>query len=135
MNKVIMMGRITRDIESKYYQNGAAEECMIRTGIAVNRIGQKDKADFFNIAAFGKRAEWFQKYAKKGTKLLITGRIQNDTYKNKEGQTVNSVQILVEEAEFAESKKFQEQQQNTTNETAGGFMDIPTGDGEELPFN
>lgn len=135
MNKVILMGRLTRDIEAKYYQKGNEEEVMIRTGMAVNRVGADQKADYFNLAAFGKRAEWFQRYAKKGMKLLVIGRLQNDTYTNKEGRTVNSVQVMVEEVEFAESKKFQEQNSKPQTQDAGGWMEVPEGADEGLPFN
>lgn len=137
MNKIILMGRLTCDVESKYYVVDQKEECMIRTGMAVDRAGQKGKADFFNLVAFGKRAEFFQKYTKKGVKLLIVGKVQNDTYTNQYGQKVNSIQVIVDEVEFAESKKAQEQsqEQTTAPQKAGGWMSVPDSDDEQLPFN
>lgn len=100
-------------------------------------------ADFFNCTAFGKQAEFVEKYLKKGTKVVVTGRIQNDNYTNKDGQKVYSVQIIVEEIEFAESKAGAEQRGQEDNNMppamgepgADGFMDIPDGIGNELPFN
>lgn len=143
MNKVILMGRLTRDPEVRYAQNenGTA---VARFSIAVDRRFKRDgepDADFFNCTAFGKQAEFVEKYLHKGTKMLVTGRIQNDNYTNKDGQTVYSVRVMVDEMEFAESKNAQDshatgQSPAATPSGAGdGFMNIPDGIDEELPFN
>ena len=105
----------------------------------VKRTGEPE-ADFFNCTAFGRQAEFVEKYLRKGTKIVLTGRVQNDNYTNKDGQKVYSVQVLIEELEFAESK-------NAANAASGGsrpsngpvssdgFMSIPEGTEDELPFN
>ena len=145
MNKVILMGRLTRDPEIRYSQ-GANSLAIARYSLAVNRTFKRDgepEADFFNCTAFGKNAEFAEKYFKQGTKLLISGRVQNDNYTNKEGQKVYSVQIIVDEQEFAESKasasesgNYQPSARPTPSAAAGdGFMNIPDGIDEELPFN
>ena len=164
MNKVILMGRLTRDPDVRY--GGADNQMAIgRFSLAVDRrfrrAGEQAEADFFNCTAFGKLGEFVEKYLKQGTKVLVTGRIQNDNYTNKEGQKVYSVQIIAEEIEFAESKNSgsapaapaqmarptQTEQPMQTQQPmpapAGfgeaqstGFMDIPDGVNEdELPFN
>ena len=110
MNKVILMGRLTRDPEVRYSQgtNSRGESTAIaRYSLAVDRRFKRDgepDADFFNCTCFGRQAEFAEKYLRKGTKILITGRIQNDNYTNREGQMVYSVQVMVDEQEFAESK-------------------------------
>lgn len=140
MNKVILMGRLTRDPEVRYAQNDNGT-AVARFSIAVDRKFKRDgepDADFLNCTAFGKQAEFVEKYLRKGTKMLIAGRIQNDNYTNKDGQTVYSVRVMVDEMEFAESKNASN---NTTPTQAqgepnlDGFMNIPDGIGEELPFN
>ena len=132
MNKIILMGRLTRNPEVRY-AGGENTTTISRFSLAVNRRfvkeGDSVKADFFNCTAFGKQAEFVEKYLQQGTKILVTGRIQNDNYTNREGQKVYSVQILVEELEFAESKGASAQQENTD------FTPIPEDLGEELPFN
>ena len=138
MNKVILIGRLTRDPEVRYSQ-GDSSTAIAKFSIAVDRRFKRDgepDADFFNCTAFGKQAEFAERYLKKGTKMAVVGRIQNDNYTNRDGQKVYSVQIMVEEMEFAESKG--------TNAAAGqseapaadkdGFMNIPDGLQEELPF-
>ena len=142
MNKVILMGRLTRDPEVRYGDN---QKAVGGFSIAVDRRFTREgdpTADFFNCTAFGKQAEFVEKYLKKGTKMLVTGRIQNDNYTNKEGQTVYSVQIIVDELEFAESKGSQDGAQTGRASSApsgaapaGGFMNIPNGIDDELPFN
>ncbi len=142
MNKVILMGRLTRDPEVRYGDN---QKAVGRFSIAVDRRFTREgdpTADFFNCTAFGKQAEFVEKYLKKGTKMLVTGRIQNDNYTNKEGQTVYSVQIIVDELEFAESKGSTDGAQAGHASTAPsgaapaeGFMNIPNGIDDELPFN
>lgn len=146
MNKVILMGRLTRDPEVRYSQNDS-NMATARFSLAVDRRykkqGDETTADFFNCTAFGKQGEFVEKYLKKGTKVVVTGRIQNDNYTNKEGQKVYSVQIMVEEIEFAESKA--SSQSNAGNDgsaqpqmgapDADGFMNIPDGIDNSLPFN
>lgn len=101
MNKVILMGRLTRDVELKYSQSGTA---YARVGIAVDRPFKKDETDFFNVVAFGKTAEFLGKYFEKGRRILIEGRIQSSSYENKEGVKVNTVDVMAEQIEFADSK-------------------------------
>lgn len=146
MNKAILMGRLTRDPEVRYSQSDSSM-AIARFSLAVDRRykkqGDETTADFFNCTAFGKQGEFVEKYLKQGTKIVVIGRIQNDNYTNKEGQKVYSVQIMVEEIEFAESKA--SSQSNAGNDgsaqpqmgapDADGFMNIPDGIGSELPFN
>lgn len=158
MNKVILMGRLTRDPEVRYSQ-GASQTAVARFSVAVDRRFKREgepDADFFNCTAFGKQAEFVERYLHKGIKILLSGRVQNDNYTNKDGQMVYSVRIMVDEIEFAESK-------NASGGNAGGFnnggnynnggyagggnnapapsgagdgfMNIPDGIDEELPFN
>lgn len=133
MNKVIEMGRLTRDPEISSSNSGTT---FARFSIAVDRRFKKEgepDADFFNCTAFGKTAEFVEKYLQKGTKVLVTGRLQNNNYTNKEGQKVYDVRIMVEEMEFAESKKDNNQ---TTQDTQGSdFLNVPEGLVEELPFS
>ena len=147
MNKVILMGRLTRDPEMRYGQGSSTAVC--RYSLAVNRRFRKDndpEADFFNCTAFGKSAEFAEKYFKKGQQVLITGRIQNDNYTNKDGQKVYSVQVIVDEQVFADSKNAGNSGNGGSSfdsfgagspapSSAGdGFMNIPDGMEEELPF-
>jgi single-strand DNA-binding protein len=133
MNKVIEMGRLTRDPEISSSNSGTT---FAHFSIAVDRRFKKEgepDADFFNCTAFGKTAEFVEKYLQKGTKVLVTGRLQNNNYTNKEGQKVYDVRIMVEEMEFAESKKDNNQ---TTQDTQGAdFLNVPEGLVEELPFS
>lgn len=147
MNKVIMMGRLTRDPEIRYSQ-GNTPTAIARISIAVDRRykqeGQPD-ADFFNCTAFGRQAEFIEHYLHKGTKILLCGTLQNNNYTNKDGQQVYSIQILVNEIEFAESKNASANNGNggaaaeNSNQkpvsAADGFMNIPDGIEDELPFN
>ena len=133
MNKIILLGRLTRDPEVRYTQ-GDNSMAIAKFSLAVNRRFKKEnepEADFFNCTAFGKQAEFVEKYLKQGTKILLSGRIQNDNYTNKEGQKVYSIQIMVEEIEFAESKNNSTSEPSQSND---GFMNIPDGLQEELPF-
>lgn len=147
MNKIIIMGRLTREPEVRWSQ-GANATAIARISVAVDRKWKREgepEADFFNCTAFGKQAEFIEKYLHKGTKILISGRIQNDNYTNKDGQKVYSVQIMAEEIEFAESKNAgtaspgqqnaQQRQQDRPAYTNDGFMSIPDGAEEELPFS
>lgn len=145
MNKVILMGRLTRDPEVRYSQ-GASQTAVARFSIAVDRRFKREgepDADFFNCTAFGKQAEFIERYMRKGIKVVVCGRVQNDNYTNKEGQMVYSVRVMVDEIEFAESKSSQQggdnggfvPTQSAAPVAAGeGFMNIPDGI-EELPFN
>lgn len=143
-NKIILMGRLTKDPEIRYSQ-GENQIAIARFSLAVNRRWKREgepEADFFNCTVFGRQADFVEKYLRKGSQIVISGRVQNDNYTNKEGQKVYSVQIIVEEIDFAESKSASE---NHTSYPAGtrpapgeaakdGFMTIPEGE-EELPFN
>ena len=100
MNKVILMGRLTRDVETFGQKTKVARFCL-----AVDRTYGEDETDFFNCVSFGKQAEFVEKYLKKGTKILLTGRLQNNNYEDKQGNKVTATQIITEEIEFAESKK------------------------------
>ena len=100
MNKVILMGRLTRDVEMFGQKSKVARFCL-----AVDRTYGEDETDFFNCVSFGKQAEFVEKYLKKGIKVLVTGRLQNNTYEDKQGNKVTATQIITEEVEFCESKK------------------------------
>lgn len=147
MNKIILCGRLTKDPEVRYSQ-GATPTAVARLSLAVNRKWKREgepDADFFNCTAFGKQAEFIEKYLHKGTKILISGRVQNDNYTNKDGQKVYAVNIMIEEIEFAESKNAAVANGAAPAYQAGskpapgpvtedGFMSIPDGADEELPF-
>ena len=100
MNKTILMGRLTREPEMFGQKTKVA-----RFTLAVDRSYGEDETDFFNCVSFGKQAEFVEKYLKKGIKVLITGRLQNNNYEDKQGNKVTSTQIITEEVEFCESKK------------------------------
>ncbi len=138
MNKVIFMGRLTRDPEVRYSQ-GENSIAVARFSIAVDRRFKRDgepDADFFNCTCFGKQAEFVERYLHKGIKIVLSGRIQNDNYTNKEGQMVYSVRVMVDEIEFAESKSASGGNSAMGESSSGdGFMNIPDGLDEELPFN
>lgn len=146
MNKVILMGRLTRDPEVRYSQ-GEGSLAIARYTIAVDRRfkrdGDQQTADFITCVSFGKTAEFAEKYYRQGTKVLVTGRIQTGSYTNKDGQKVYTTEVVVEEQEFAESKAaasesggFQQTARPEPSQAVGdGFMNIPDGIDEELPFN
>ena len=149
MNKVILMGRLTRDPEVRYSQ-GENAMAVARYSLAVdrrfNRNNSEQTADFINCVAFGRAGEFAEKYFHKGTKLVVSGRIQTGSYTNKDGVKVYTTEVVVEDQEFAESK-------NASGDNSGfaggnnnhfkpepsgvgdGFMNIPDGIDEELPFN
>ena len=148
MNKVILMGRLVREPEVRYTQ--AAEPMAIaRFTLAVNRRGGGNSegaptADFINCVAFGKNGEFAEKYLRKGIKIAIIGRIQTGSYTNKDGVKVYTTDIVVDECEFAESKASSgnegsstERGQNRREQEVDndGFLNIPDGIEEELPFN
>lgn len=156
MNKVILMGRLTREPEIRY-STGDNSMAIARFSLAVDRRFKRQNdqadADFFNCTAFGKLAEFVEKYLHQGSKILLMGRIQNDNYTNRDGQKVYSVQVIAEEIEFAESKAASaagsgSRPGSSYQAPAGGrpspaqaspvgddFMNIPESvDDEELPF-
>lgn len=126
MNKVILMGRLVRDPEVRYTQDGKA---VGKFTLAVNRAYKKDEADFINCVAFGKSAEFAEKYLNKGTKIALDGRWQTGSYTNKDGQKVYTNDCIVDNMEFAESKKEATQ---TAPEGADDFMSQSIDD--EMPF-
>lgn len=141
MNKVILMGRLTRDPEVRY-STGENPTAVARYTLAVDRRFRRDgeqTADFIPCVAFGKLGEFAEKYLKQGTKIAVVGRIQTGNYTNKDGNKVYTTDVVVEECEFAESKKSNESSSAGSNAPAGpapddGFMDIPADMGDELPF-
>ena len=148
MNKVILMGRLTRDPEVRYSQ-GENPTAISRYTLAVdrrfNRNNDDQSADFIGCVAFGRAGEFAEKYFRKGTKIAVTGRIQTGSYTNKDGVRVYTTDVVVEEQEFAESKNSSAGAEggytggsSRAPEPSGagdGFMNIPDGIDEELPFN
>lgn len=140
MNKVILMGRLTRDSEVRYTQGDNAM-AIARYSLAVDRRFKRDgepDADFINCVAFGKSGEFAEKYLKKGTKIAVVGRIQTGSYTNKDGQKVYTTDVVVEEQEFAESKNsgFSDNNQSAPTNKNTDFMSIPDEiEDSELPFN
>lgn len=134
MNKVILMGRLTRDPEIRYSNNIAIGRYAIAVDRRHQQEGTEQTADFINIVAFGKAAEFAEKYLKQGTKVLVTGRLQTGSYTNKNGQKVYTTDVIAEDQEFCEKKA-----EGTTQKKEGptdGFMNFPDGDGieDDLPF-
>ena len=138
MNKVIEIGRLVRDPEIRYSQ-GANTTCVARYTLAVDRKFKQEgqpNADFINCIAFGKLGEFAEKYLHKGTKIAVTGRIQTGSYKNKDGNTVYTTDVVVEEQEFCESKSQSNSQPQPTPNNSDGFMSIPDNlEDEGLPFS
>lgn len=147
MNRVILMGRLTRDPEVRYSQ-GESATAVARYTLAVdrrfNRNGDENSADFIGCVAFGRQAEFAEKYLRKGIKMLVTGRIQTGSYTNKDGVKVYTTDVVVEDHEFAESKNANSGQEGSYSAPVSrpepasigdGFMNIPDGIDEELPFN
>lgn len=174
MNRVVLMGRLTRDPDVRYSQ-GENSMAIARYTLAVDRRRRADQneqqADFISCVAFGKGGEFAEKYLKKGTKIVASGHIQTGSYENKDGQRVYTTDVVVEDQEFAESKKDNsgrdvmddqyaaQYAQHSAGAAAGGamgynngsgqqsngrwqqgsmtdgFMNIPDGIDEELPFN
>ena len=138
MNQVIICGRLVRDPEIRY-TNGAEAKAVAKYTIAVDRMKDKE-ADFISCVAFGKSAEFAEKYFRKGQRVLISGRIQTSSYTNKDGQKVYTTDVLIATQEFADGKGSGESQTGTrpspSSASADGFMNIPDGvDDEGLPFN
>ena len=151
MNKVILMGRLTRDPEIRYSQ-GETALAIARYTLAVDRRfarrndgSNEQTADFISCVAFGRNAEFAEKYLRQGTKILACGRIQTGSYTNKDGQKVYTTEVVVEEQEFAESKAAAGNNDGgfapaarpsaPAMDAGDGFMNIPEGIDEELPFN
>lgn len=135
MNKFIASGRLVHDPEVRYSQGQNGEQmCIARYPLAVDkrqrRTGDQQTADFIPCIAFGKSAEFAEKYLKKGTKIAIVGHIQTGSYTDKNGQKVYTTDIIIDEQEFIESKKESTKNQQTTPE----FVNIPQGIEAELPF-
>ena len=145
MNKIILIGRLTRDPDIRYSQNGDSM-AIARLTLAVDRRGKQQEgqqsADFIGCVAFGKTAEFAEKYLRQGMKIAVFGRIRTGSYTNKEGQKVYTTDVILDDIEFAEGKNAQRgacashatsmQEMGTAGD---GFMDIPDGIDEELPFN
>ena len=142
MNKVVLMGRLVRDPEVRYTGDENTTAVAHYT-LAVNRRfkrqDEEQTADFIRCVCFGKSAEFAENYLKQGTKIVVSGRIQTGSYTNKDGQKVYTTDVVIEEQEFAESKSTaQNNQPNRPEPTptdADGFMNVPEGLEEELPFN
>ena len=146
MNKVILMGRLVRDPEVRYSQ-GDASTAVARFTLAVDRRfkreGDDQSADFIGCVAFGKTGEFIERYGRKGTKFVVEGRIQTGSYTNRDGQRVYTTDVVVEQVEFAESKASNDNnggyvptnRPSPSGAAGDGFMNIPDGIDEELPFN
>ncbi len=151
MNKVILMGRLTRDPEVRYSQ-GENSTAIARYTLAVDRRFRRNNdgeqtADFIGCVAFGKSAEFAERYFRQGLKIIVTGHIQTGSYTNKDGQKVYTTDVVVEDQEFAESKAVSDANAGSFRQAApasapapvsdagDGFMNIPDGIDEELPFN
>lgn len=139
MNKVILMGRLTREPEVRY-STGESPLAIVRYTLAVDRRtgkGNEQPADFIPYVAFGKKGEFAEKYFRQGTKITIAGRIQTGSYTNRDGQKVYTTEIVIEEQEFAESKRdgAVTHPQPAPADAGDGFMSIPEGMDEELPFS
>ena len=148
MNKVVLMGRLTKDPSVRYSQ-GDNPLAVARFTLAVDRRfrrqsegGDDQTADFISCVAFGKQGEFVEKYAHKGTKFALSGRIQTGRYTNKDGQTVYTTDVVVEEIEFAESKGSQNASEGGSSSGTpapsgvdDGFMNVPDEIDEDLPFN
>ena len=140
MNKVIEVGRLTKDPTVTYAQIGDSQEKMAiaRYTVAVNRrtkdINGNVQADFIPCKAIGKNGEFAEKYLRKGMKIAIEGEIRTGSYQNNEGKTIYTTEVLVYEHEFCEKKSAADSSEHESNNPADGFMPIPDGIEEELPF-
>lgn len=136
MNKVFLIGRLTKDPDVRYSQDG---KCSARYGLAVQREYKNDKgqydADFINCVAFGKTAEFTEKWLKKGSKIAVIGTIRTGSYTNRDGQKIYTTDVFVEANEFVESKSNEERREQPSD-IGEGFMSIPDNvEDEGLPFN
>lgn len=150
MNKVVLVGRLTRDPEVRYSQ-GESATAVARYTIAVDRRFKRDNeptADFIPCVIFGRSAEFAEKYFRQGMRVAVSGRIQTGSYTNKDGVKVYTTEVIVEDQEFAESKaefesnrgsyqqnSYQQQAPSPAADVGDGFMNIPDGIEEELPFS
>ena len=147
MNKVVLVGRLTRDPDIRYSQ-GEGASAVARYTLAIDRKFKRDNeptADFIPCVVFGRSAEFVEKYFRQGMRVSISGRIQTGSYTNKEGVKVYTTEVIVEDQEFAESKAERDANRGSSQQaspspspngvTDDGFMDIPDGIDEELPFN
>lgn len=128
MNVVCIIGRLTKDIELKSSTSGTS---YTQNSIAVDRRGKEKETDFFNISAFGKSAEFLDKYFHKGSKVAITGHLQSGSYTDKNGNKVNSVTIIVDQIDFCEAKG---ESKDQVTEDANSFLNVPDSLLETLPF-
>lgn len=141
MNKVILMGRLTRDPDVRYSQ-GETTTAIARYNLAVDRRFRREgeqSADFINCVAFGKQGEFAERYLRQGIKIAVIGRIQTGSYTNRDGCKVYTTDVVVESQEFVESKRAVEEREaahdrGQSEPDADGFMSIPDGIDEELPF-
>lgn len=136
MNKVILMGRLTKDPEVRCSQ-GNNPMAIARYTLAVERKFKRDgepSADFINCIAFGKNGEFAEKYLHKGIKILVEGRWQSGSYTNRDGQKVYTNDCVVESCEFSESKNASQSERPQPSNSDDGFMQIPD-NMEDLPFN
>ena len=145
MNKVILIGRLTRDPDVRYSQ-GTEPMAIARYTLAVDRRGRRDQnsdqtADFISCVAFGRNGEFAEKYLKQGTKIAVTGRIQTGSYTNKDGNKVYTTDVVVEDHEFVESKGSSDsgsyqaaERPEPSSASAEGFMSMPEGIENDLPF-
>ena len=142
MNKVVLSGRLVRDPEVRY-SSGESQLCVAKYTLAVDRRFSKgsdnsQSADFIRCTAFGKSGEFVEKYLKKGMKMIVSGRIQTGSYDNKDGQKVYTTDVIVEEHEFAESKKSSDSLSDDYNDPDDGFENLDFGGdiegGPSLPF-
>ena len=135
MNSVQLLGRLTRDPDVRYTDGGST---IARFSLAVDRRFKQEggeTADFINCIAFGKTAEFIEKYIFKGTKIALNGRIQTGSYANKDGVKVYTTDVVVENVEFAESKNSNAGNSTPAPAPNGDFMSVPDSIDEELPFN
>ena len=141
MNRVILMGRLTRDPDVRYTQ-GNEPMAVARYTLAVNRRTRKEdgsqEADFINIVAFRKAGEFAEKYFRQGMRVLVAGRIQTGSYTNKDGQRIYTTDVIVDEQEFADAKRdgAESSHYGASSPIGDRFMNIPDGvEDEGLPFN
>lgn len=143
MNKVVLMGRLTRNPDVRWSQ-GQEQTCIARFTLAVDRNQKKQDgqqaADFISCVCFGKRAEWCEKWLQQGMKVVLSGKIQTGSYTNRDGVKVYTTDIVVDDVEFAESKGAQQSGSGQERPQSScvdndGFMNIPDGIDEELPFS
>lgn len=141
MNRVILLGRLTRDPEVRYAQSGD-NMAIARFNLAVDRRGKKQEngadqqtADFISCVCFGRQAEFAEKYLRQGTKIAVQGRIQTGSYTNRDGQKVYTTDVVLDDIEFAESKAATQDNAPSAPANNDSWMQIPDGVDADLPFN